>query len=288
MAVLYANNASSKLSASITNTATSFSVTTGQGALFPAITGADYFYATLVDTAGNLEIVKVTARATDTLTVVRGQDGTTARAFSANDTVELRITKSMLDDVKAELVAQSGKPTSSTTAPSTPSANQLWWDTTNGLLKIYYNDGNTSQWVDAFPYATTSVSSAGGVFNNAYVLTGTTTDGAETEIFVDGVANNRVPVTLNKTVSFVIEITGRRTDGATMESVIISQRCAAVNNAGTTADLGNIAETIVFRSDVAFNADARSSSTTDTLNIYVQGATGKTLSWRAVVQTVEV
>ena len=182
--------------------------------------------------------------------------------------------------------------TVSDTAPSLPSSGNLWWDTVAGALKIYYNDGTSSQWVDAFPYGTASSSSSSsaltGPFTNTYVLTGTTNDGAETEIFVNGVANSRIPVTTNKTVSFLVEITGRRTDGTTMESVIISHRCAALNNAGTTSDLGNLAETIIFRSDINFNADSRSSNTTDSLNIYVQGAAGKTLTWKAVVQTVEV
>lgn len=102
MAVLYTNNAASILSASITNTAASFSVASGQGALFPAISGGDYFYVTLLDSAGNIEIVKVTARSADTLTITRAQDGTSARAWSAGDKVELRITKAMLDDFKTD------------------------------------------------------------------------------------------------------------------------------------------------------------------------------------------
>jgi hypothetical protein len=40
--------------------------------------------------------------------------------------------------------------TVSTTAPSTPAAGDLWWDSTYGKLKVYYTDANTSQWVDAF------------------------------------------------------------------------------------------------------------------------------------------
>ena len=40
--------------------------------------------------------------------------------------------------------------TSSPSAPSTPQDNDLWWDSTVGRLKIYYNDGDSSQWVDAF------------------------------------------------------------------------------------------------------------------------------------------
>lgn len=34
-------------------------------------------------------------------------------------------------------------------APSSPAANSLWWDSAIGQLRIYYNDGDTSQWVDA-------------------------------------------------------------------------------------------------------------------------------------------
>ena len=39
--------------------------------------------------------------------------------------------------------------TISTSSPATPVAGTLWWDSTYGSLKVYYNDGNTSQWVDA-------------------------------------------------------------------------------------------------------------------------------------------
>lgn len=37
----------------------------------------------------------------------------------------------------------------STSPPSSPSAGNLWWQTDTGSLKIYYDDGNSSQWVDA-------------------------------------------------------------------------------------------------------------------------------------------
>jgi hypothetical protein len=39
----------------------------------------------------------------------------------------------------------------SETAPSDPDAGDLWWDSTSGTLKIYYDDGNSAQWVDASP-----------------------------------------------------------------------------------------------------------------------------------------
>jgi len=45
----------------------------------------------------------------------------------------------------------------------------LWWESDTGKLKIYYNDGNTSQWVDAVPIPDTSTlySKAGGTITGA-------------------------------------------------------------------------------------------------------------------------
>jgi hypothetical protein len=93
MSVLFTNNASTTLASSITSSATSLTVASGKGALFPTITGNDYFLCTLQNNAGTAtEIVKVTAVSTDTFTIVRAQEGTTASAFSAGDKIELRIT----------------------------------------------------------------------------------------------------------------------------------------------------------------------------------------------------
>jgi hypothetical protein len=90
---LFTNNAATTLASSILVGATSLTVSAGQGALFPTLAGSAYFYCTLSNTAGTtIEIVKVTARSTDTFTIVRAQDNTTASAFSAGDKVELRLT----------------------------------------------------------------------------------------------------------------------------------------------------------------------------------------------------
>lgn len=92
MTILFTNNASATLASALASAATSMTVSSGQGAYFPVIAGTDYFYVTLVDTSNNLEIVKVTGRASDVLTIVRAQDGTAARSFAGGDKVELRIT----------------------------------------------------------------------------------------------------------------------------------------------------------------------------------------------------
>lgn len=98
MGIKFANGGYATLASSITNSDTSITLTTGQGARFPSLSGGDYFYATLIDTSNNLEIVKCTARSTDVLTVTRAQESTTARAYSAGDRIELRITAQGLSD----------------------------------------------------------------------------------------------------------------------------------------------------------------------------------------------
>jgi hypothetical protein len=92
MSALYTNNAATTLASGITNSATSLTVASATGGLFPSPTGTDYFYITLENSAGTVrEIVKCTSRSSDTLTIVRAQDNTSASAFSTGDKVELRI-----------------------------------------------------------------------------------------------------------------------------------------------------------------------------------------------------
>ena len=78
----------------------SVDVQPGDGALYPSLAGSEYFYCVLIDTSGNREIVKVTARATDTLTIVRAQDNTSARAFAENDKIELRVTAAAMEMIR--------------------------------------------------------------------------------------------------------------------------------------------------------------------------------------------
>ena len=41
--------------------------------------------------------------------------------------------------------------TTSDAAPTTPSDGDLWWKSNEGRLKVYYDDGSGTQWVDASP-----------------------------------------------------------------------------------------------------------------------------------------
>jgi len=84
-----ANNAFTQLASSISDTATTLTVTSSAG--FPA--------PPFVATIGN-EIVRVIAVNGTTWTVVRAQEGTTAQAWDVGTLVELRWTAGMYNEIK--------------------------------------------------------------------------------------------------------------------------------------------------------------------------------------------
>lgn len=100
MAIQFANNAATTLFSSVTVSDSQIVVSPGGGALFPNAGSSNYFMVTVVDkTTSTLEIMKVTKRSGDTFTVVRAQEGTTARAFPPGSPVELRLTAQSILDV---------------------------------------------------------------------------------------------------------------------------------------------------------------------------------------------
>lgn len=105
MPIQFTNNAVSILPNAIESTDTEFDVGAGDGALFPVLGAQDYFFATIVDTFNNLEIVKVTARVGDTFTVVRAQEGTLAIPYAPLCRIELRITAQSIRDLIDESVS---------------------------------------------------------------------------------------------------------------------------------------------------------------------------------------
>lgn len=130
MGVKVANNAFGTLSAGITTSDTTITLDSGEGARFPSLSSGEYFYATIVDTSNNLEIIKVTARSSDSMTVTRAQDGTTARAFSIGDRFELRPVAALFEDIIAN-ASVDGITSASTsgTAIDIDSSNNVAFDT---------------------------------------------------------------------------------------------------------------------------------------------------------------
>lgn len=87
---------------------TSLVVTAGEGGRFPAVpfnatiwaTGAQPTFAAGGTTGGNFEIVRVTAISTDTLTITRAQESTSARTVVVGDQIAATVTAKTLTDVE--------------------------------------------------------------------------------------------------------------------------------------------------------------------------------------------
>ena len=103
MAIKLANFARSVLALGIT--ASDVNISVSDASLFPAFSEGDISFAVLENASYQREIVKITARAGNTFTVVRGQDGTTARAFNAGDVFALRVTATVLEAWLADVTA---------------------------------------------------------------------------------------------------------------------------------------------------------------------------------------
>ncbi len=100
MAQLFANNIDTTLASALTDIATSAALTDGSG--LPSPTGGDYVLVTLAAT-GNYEILKVTARSANTITIERAQEGTTARNWLAGTRAFAGVTAGTLETASGGL-----------------------------------------------------------------------------------------------------------------------------------------------------------------------------------------
>jgi len=96
MSIVIKNNASNFLADGINDSQTTIDLQSA--ASFPALGAGEYFYGTIESVSGQIEIVKVTNIAGNTLTVVRAQEGTSAAAFAEGSRFELRVTVGSVED----------------------------------------------------------------------------------------------------------------------------------------------------------------------------------------------
>lgn len=105
MGIQLKNNAVGYLATAISASDVGLVLQSGNGANFPSLGASDYFYATLESSGGTSEIVRVTARSGDSLTVVRAQESTTANSFAAGSRFELRVTAQSVFDAATYAVS---------------------------------------------------------------------------------------------------------------------------------------------------------------------------------------
>lgn len=137
---------------------TTIVIATGHGSRFPDPSTDGAFNLIISPASGmpdpsNTEIVRCTARSSDTLTVTRAQEGTTARTIVTGDYVKLGVTKKTITDLSDRIHIGAS-------APATPSDGDLWYDSDD----TSYDDGNS------FVYNETpsgTVNSSNTVFDTA-------------------------------------------------------------------------------------------------------------------------
>ena len=196
---LFTNNAYSTLASGITDVATTLTVTASEGARFPSPTGADYFYATLIDTSNNLEIVKCTARSTDTFTVVRGQESTTAQAYSAGDRIELRFTAAgVSENVTAAATSATNAATSETNA-ATSETNAATSESNAATSETNAATSETNADADATATAADAVATAADAVATAADAVSTAADAAAASTSASNAATSETNAATSET-----------------------------------------------------------------------------------------
>ena len=120
----------------------------------------------------------------------------------------------------------------STSQPSSPAAGTLWYNSNLGRTFIYYNDGDSSQWVDAAPFNvgiidTLSISGNGYVLGNLGI--GTTNPTSKLHVVGDARVTGVVTAT-----TFVGALTGTATSTTNIPNLT-----GAITSVNTTTSLGS-------------------------------------------------
>ena len=215
MSYIAKNNAFGNLASGITSGTTSVTLQAGHGDRFPVISSPDYTFLTFEDAAGNREIVKVTNRAaaSDVLTIVRAQEGTTARAWTTSDVVELRMVASLVQDAM-------GHPTKTTDAhaasaiAATPTGNLAGTTVAAQLAEL--ESEKEPVFVGALPFnrggtsATTRAGAVAALGLEAAEITVTTAANATTDIGAAAGTNILLTTTATTITGFAAAAAGVR------------------------------------------------------------------------------
>jgi microcystin-dependent protein len=161
MGIKISNNAVSRLAGNISDTATTINIVPGDGAKFPAISGSDWFPATLVNGTGDIEIVKCTARSSDSLTVIRGQEATAARTFNAGDRIDLRLTAAVFQTMTAEMMSALAEQGTQLAALLPAGTGPIPWSLPTEPAGWIFADGRTLFNDTAYPDLRTAYVNAG-------------------------------------------------------------------------------------------------------------------------------
>jgi hypothetical protein len=121
--------------------------------LFPSPGADQWFPVSIINVANQIEICRCTTRTADTLTVVRGQEGTPARSLGIGEKVEHRLTAGALSELRDRAITAAQIPNQLITGPMI-AADAI----TSGKIK----DGNVGT-PELFDASVTAAKLAAGV-----------------------------------------------------------------------------------------------------------------------------
>jgi len=192
MTVKLSNNVESSLRDSINAVITTITVASGHGARFPTLGVSEHFYATLTDAAGLLEIVKVTARSGDNLTVVRGAEGTTARNFPAGSLIEMRVTAASVLDAATDAATTAAAGVTLTSLGVTATAAELnFVDGVTSAVQTQLDGKQATITGGASTVTTTNLTASRALIANASGKIAVSPTVSDTELgYLDGVTSS--------------------------------------------------------------------------------------------------
>lgn len=144
MGLKFTNNATSTLASNITSSQTTITVQSADAATFPTLGANDWCPVTVVDGAGNMEIMRCTGRSGSTLTVVRAQEGTTGKSFTSGARVDVRLTAAAAATLDFASQSTKSTPIDADSAALIDSADsdkpkRLLWSAIKATLKAYFD-----------------------------------------------------------------------------------------------------------------------------------------------------
>jgi hypothetical protein len=242
MGVKVSNNAFGTISAGINSSATTVTLDSGQGARFPSLGGSDHFYGTLIDTSNNVEIIKVTARSTDSMTVTRAQDNTSARAFAIGDRFELRPTAALFEDILSEAVPAADTIVNSMIATDAVNADSIAADAVGASELNVSGNGSSGNALLSDGDGTFSWGAAGNLLQTAK-SSRTGPHAIQSSSFVEISTNLRVSITIKSASSLLLFICylGTETDSSAGHGLVQVQYSTDGGSSFTTYDQYNMA-----------------------------------------------
>ena len=212
----------------------------GAGTLKASATGAIEMPEVVIKPAGSSNPVTLSASSGGTLQLPSIQIGTGSDAVSLTASGGSLQTVSTQEESSGATPAPTPSTTISDSVPSSPTAADFWFDSTNLRLFLYYNDANSSQWIEI----TGGGSGGSGSTGNAWAeKSAAYTAVAGDKLFVD-CSSSAVTVTLPASPSMgdevrIIDATGnastynitvarnnQKIEGATSDLTISTNRAA--------------------------------------------------------------